>query len=203
MADRARYDWLTSEIRRLRADCETHSYDIGLFLDEVSDGALFRLDGYASLNEYIDLAVSLERAQAYKALRVARNYTRETAARLGISKCDLWLTYIRISPEDDVAADLLRATILVDGVRVPVVEATKAQLEAAIARLRASGSPGLPPEAAKLHETLASALAPFAGAQAKVSADLTVGFSGFAGASLCDIIAALQRGLACPIDRAS
>lgn len=164
-------------------------------------GGLYAAGGYGSLKEYIDAAIPVGRTQAFKALRIARNHARETVVRVGIEICDLWLTFIKLSPEDDVPADILRATIMVDGVRIPVVEATTAQLEAANAALRATGSPSLSEEGRKLHETLTAALAPFAGAQAKVSADLTVGFSGFAGASLCDFARALDAALGCSTTR--
>lgn len=187
MTDRARYDFLTSEIRRLRTDCDGHFYDIGLHLLEMS--RLYPVGGFTTLDEYIAEAVELENRQAYKTMRVARNFSRDLAARFGITKCEAWLRYIDATPEADTPLDILRATI--DG--VPAADATAAQIDAATRELRVPIE--WPVEVKALYERIAAV----PGVQVKVSdptgkpkVNLTIPMS-----SLCDGLKAVTTKLNC------
>lgn len=184
-----RYDFLTAEIRRMRTDCDGHAYDIGLHLLEIA-GGLYREGGFDTLAEYVNEAVTLEERQARKAMRIARNYGRETAARLGVERCDLYLSYIELTPEDDRPADIDRATVLVDGTRVPVSTATVDQIQSAIRALR--GRPETTPEAQAAAAALEGA---WPGARVSASRDRVT--MSVPATGLCGFLAAARTALNC------
>jgi len=198
MPEPTRYEFLTGEIRRLKLDCDGHIYDIGLHLIEISDGMLYREGGNATLVAYMRNTLDLQEAQAFKAMRVARSYVREDVEQVGIEKCVLYLRWIKLTPEDEVPADIRRAMIPAAGKWVPFVEATVAQIQAAIAALEKSGVPDLSAEGVRLQQTLNAALASFPGARAKVAASLEFSLSGLTPASACAVLASAAGALGCP-----
>lgn len=195
--DERRYAYLDGEVRRLALDCMTHSYDIGVHLMEMTDGAHYQAGGYDSIKEYIDERLEQSRTQANVALRVARNFSRDLATQFGITKCDAWLTHIRATPEDELPADIARATISVDGRMIPLSEATVAQIEAATARLKART---LPDAGVRLQASLDAALAAHAGVRAKVTESggkLLIGLHGIPANAPCAPLAAASKALGC------
>lgn len=197
MTDLARYDELTAAMRRLAVDCDGHVFALGTHLNEMA-GGLFRTGGYDSLAEYVTEALPIGVNQAYKAMRIARQFTEADVSRFGIEKCDAWLRYIAATPDEDAATDLHVARIpvvLEDGTRsaVAAASATRAQIDAAAALVRQSLEPALAEDVKRLF----SAFTAVPGARVRVSTTGTISVSGFTPANACDLLTALAGAAGC------
>lgn len=204
MSDRERFDYLTGEIRRLAVDCDGHTYQLGVHLNEMS-GGLYAAGGFDTLKHYIEEALPLKSNQALKAMRIARNFAAEDAGRYGIEKCDAWLRYIDATPEADVPADLRVARIPVlrpDGVtHVPAADATVTEIEAAAALVRKSLEPALPDDVRRLFAAFTTAAPP--GTAVRVASNGSFTFAGITPANACAFLRAMAQAAGCGDDTSS
>lgn len=201
MNDRDRFDYLTGEIRRLAVDCDGHTYQLGVHLNEMS-GGLYAAGGFDTLKQYIEEALPLKSNQAMKAMRIARAFAAEDASRFGIEKCDAWLRYIAATPEADAPAELRVARIPVlrpDGVAyVPAAEATVIEIEAAAALVRKSLEPSLPEDVRRLFVAFTAAALP--GTAVRVASNGSFTFAGVTPANACAFFRAMRQAAGCGDD---
>lgn len=182
-----RYRLATSEIKRLKADCDTHYYDLGTWLVRVADERLFLEGGFDTLNRYLEEEVDFSRSLAFVCMRVVRNFARETAARYGLYKVDAVLAHLAATPEADTPADL--ANLRFGGKSID--EATTEEILEATRAVRAGAAAKWPPEVAAFVDRFSASMPGVKVAVSMSGEKPKYAFSGVGPEELCD----LGRGL--------
>lgn len=202
---RERYLQVTSEILRLKSDCNAHFYILGARLSEVNRGALFTCDGFTDFKSYLERKIDLSRDQAYKWMGVADNFSESLAAQFGVEKCYAFLRYIEATPEEDRPADILRMVLRVpakDGsvTAKPVAECSVRDVEAATALVRSSGASAAewPAETKAAFEALRAALDGLARVGIAMRTEgAAFTFAGISQTSLCDFARRVAAAAGC------
>ena len=124
---RAHAEALTSAILEDLATLTRTFWSIGEKLHAFVDDRLFAELGYASFSAYVEARLGVAVAQAYKMVRVIRNYVRADAERLGLERADSLIRYAKHIGVDP--GELIRQDALIGS--KPVSEASVREIETA------------------------------------------------------------------------
>lgn len=125
--DRARAEALTSEILVDLATLSETFWQVGEKLHALVNERLFTKLGYETFPDYVEARLGVAVGQAYKMVRVIRNYVRADAERLGVERSDSLIRYAKHVGVDP--GELIRQDAVV-GTR-PVSQASVREIEAA------------------------------------------------------------------------
>lgn len=200
-----RYRELTAGVLRMKDQAETSFWQIGASLNEVSALKLYAEAAISTFSDYLQKTVSISPPQAYKWMAVAKNFTVEKAAELGIERCHQFLRYIEATPEDDLPADIDALRLRVpqaDGsvVEKPARHCTVDEMKAAVQLVATSGAPSWTPEVKAFHDRLSGSLRGLA----KVGVSLQEGkpvwsISGLNQGEFCELARRLNELLNCDV----
>lgn len=132
-ADERRAEELTAAIADDLKVVMQSFWRIGRALDEVLQKRLFAVLGYDTFSDYVSGRLGVERAQAYKIVRVATYYFQEDAEALGLERAAALIPYAKLLKTDPGL--LVREKALVGD--KPIAEATKRDIVSAAASVRA------------------------------------------------------------------
>lgn len=126
----------TREIVRLKQAIGSSFYELGRVLARVRDERLYEAGGHATFEDYLDQAVEISRATAYKFIRVATVFSERFAVEWGADKLVAALRYIDATPEDEKPSDIPKLSIPVvseDGkvTKKPIAKASVREIERA------------------------------------------------------------------------
>ncbi len=146
-AERKALARIEARIKVLLGKKESMAWKIGRLLDEIVKKGLHHAAGARTLEEYCDehFEQGYSTLQTYRS--VATKFTQATVKKHGVTKLNLGVTYIGLTPEHEQPSDLPRMSIRVptgrgnEIVEVPFAKVTASQLEAAIEHLRKKPSP--------------------------------------------------------------
>ena len=150
---RARLVSLKRVLKRIRSDAAELTWELGNTLAEVQRDELWREDGAESFAAWCEPHGEISSSSAYRAIALARHFTREMASRFGSDKLDATATYLEATKKLEQPGDVLALRIRVPGQggrfrSVPYPDATAAQirLAAKLVRQASSGKDAAPAE---------------------------------------------------------
>ncbi len=131
----------TEKILHLKTEISRNFWELGSSLVRVEDNELFRAAGYRTLEEYLRREVKVGRSTAYKVMKLARNFSKDTAQVFGQEKLLGAIAYAKATPEDERPIDVTRYEIEVRGPsgkmeKKPFEEASVKEIDRATDRLR-------------------------------------------------------------------
>lgn len=109
---------LLEAIRGQMADVAESFLELGASLKALYDGALHTPLGYDSFEALLSGERLVSRSQAFKLMAVASVFAKADIRDFGIERAMALIAYTRATPEEDDAAELLRANAEVGGVEV-------------------------------------------------------------------------------------
>ena len=124
---RARGETLTDSIIADLATLTETFWRVGEKLHAVIDERLFLALGYQDFGKYVDARLGVAIAQAYKMVRVVRNYARGDAEKLGLERATSLVRYAKHVGVDP--GELVRADAVVGD--KPVLQASVRDIDAA------------------------------------------------------------------------
>lgn len=104
---RVRLNSIKSHMARLRGAAAALMWDYGGLLTEVHRDELWRDDGAATFDEWTKLHADMSDETAYKAIAIARHFTREMAERFGSEKLAATVDYLRVTKREEKPGDVL------------------------------------------------------------------------------------------------
>ncbi len=186
MSDLARTDrlrHLETQVRARNADLARDLWRMGNDLREVRRDELWRQGGYTGFDHWLANTGVTGRTTAYKAMRVARAFAEEMAARFGTEKLVAGLAYLNATAKEEQPGDLLAVQVKVrdeagSWTSVPFVEASAGQIrEAATSLNQRKRKRAVPAKLRKrverLNQTVAKSKAAFNSARVGVRKDKT------------------------------
>jgi hypothetical protein len=164
---RERLDRLTREIGERRATIGRDIWEIGIRLDEVRRGELWRAGRYASYDDYLRRAAKLSRRTASRFIRIAAHFSREIARTYGVEKLEAILRWEDATPAAELPGDLAAAQIRLRDergrfYRKALHDAQSSEILDAVALLEEAkrGAHGIPASVKKKAARLSAALPP-------------------------------------------
>jgi len=130
---RARAEELTAAVIAELGLVASTFWSIGEKLHELIDERLYQALGHSTFAEYVEQRLDVAIAQAYKMVRVVRNYTRGDAERIGLERAVALIPYAKLLGTDPGL--LVRDNALVGD--VPVSEVSRRDIQRAAAERRA------------------------------------------------------------------
>lgn len=140
LSRRQRLNALESQIRSSYADAARNLWRAGIALCQVRDEELWRDGGHAGFESWLKATGLLGRSSAYKAMRIASEFSEDQAARFGTEKLDAGIRLLAATAKEEQPGDLLAGSVAVrnsDGTfdSVPFVQASPEQIHKAAAQL--------------------------------------------------------------------
>lgn len=136
---RHRLSALEQQIREQYAEAARNLWRIGRALAEVRDEELWRDAGHTGFDVWLQATALLGRSTAYKAMRIASEFSEDQAARFGTEKLAAGIRLLSVSAQEEQPGDLLAGSVPIrnrDGTfdSVPFIEASPAQIHQAAAQ---------------------------------------------------------------------
>ena len=148
--------------RELVADIKTRIgqvartfWELGRALKTMRDKKLHSALGYASFEAMVDGEKLGSDTLAYKLITVVENVPKREAVRLGYEKAAALVSYVKVTPEDDSAAELAKSDALIGGKRVS--KSSVRELEAHKKAVKAKADASKPKTAAQVARAKADA----------------------------------------------
>ncbi|MBN2498986.1 MAG: DUF3102 domain-containing protein [Deltaproteobacteria bacterium] len=141
LPDRAALDRHTQKILQLKKQIARGFWEIGRSLVEIDDQKLYRTAGYQSFSAYLREEVAFSRSTAYELMKIARNFSEQTALQYGQEKLLGAIALAKATPEDERPVDVTRYDVEVrepDGTLQlkPFSEASSNEIRTAADRIR-------------------------------------------------------------------
>lgn len=181
LSRRQRLSALELQIRDQAAEAARNLWRIGCALAEVRNEELWRDDGHTGFDAWLQAAGLLGRSTAYKAMRIASEFSEDQAARFGTEKLAAGIRLLSVTAKDELPGDLLAGSVAIrnsDGTfdSVPFVQASPAQIHQAASRaVHNRRQRGVPKELRErlelLHRDLAAAKPAFQSAKVEARHD--------------------------------
>jgi hypothetical protein len=137
---RRRLSDLEQQIRDHCAEAARNLWRTGRALAEVRDEELWREADYPGFDAWLQAAGLLGRSSAYKAMRIASEFSEDQAARFGTEKLAAGIRLLTATAKEEEPGDLLAGSVTIrngDGTfeSVPFVQASPVQIHRAAAQL--------------------------------------------------------------------
>ena len=137
---RHRLTSLEAQIRTSYTEAARNLWRTGVALCQVRDDELWRDAGHLGFDAWLQTTGLLGRTSAYKAMRIASEFSEDQAARFGTEKLDAGIHLLAATAKEEQPGDLLAGSIAIrnrDGTfdSVPFIQASPDQIHKAAARL--------------------------------------------------------------------